>query len=75
MATPAPPHRAPRLVVLDPDPGRRRHLVDALAVTKVKGLPFTSAEIELFDDLELARAWVSVMDLPAPGGDPNAANT
>jgi diguanylate cyclase (GGDEF)-like protein/PAS domain S-box-containing protein len=31
MATPAPPHRAPRLVVLDPDPGRRRHLVDALA--------------------------------------------
>ena len=36
---------------------------------------FTSAEIELFDDLELAQAWVSVMDLPAPDADQNAANT
>lgn len=26
---------------------------------------FSSAEIQLFDDLELAQAWVSVMDLPA----------
>lgn len=27
---------------------------------------FSSAEIQLFDDFELAQAWVSVMDLPAP---------
>ena len=33
---------------------------------------FSSAEIQLFDDLELAQAWVSVMDLPTSAGAKDA---
>lgn len=36
---------------------------------------FTSAEIQLFDDLELAQAWVCVMELPTSDASQNAANT
>ena len=36
---------------------------------------FTSAEIQLFDDLELAQAWVGVMELPTSDASQNAANT
>lgn len=34
---------------------------------------FTSAEIRLFDDLELAQAWISVMDLPASSASPDGS--
>ena len=34
---------------------------------------FSSAEIQLFDDLELAQAWVSVMDLPASSASPDGS--
>ena len=36
---------------------------------------FSSAEIQLFDDLELAQAWVSVMDLPASAGVSDGSRT
>ena len=36
---------------------------------------FSSAEIQLFDDLELAQAWVSVMDLPASAGASDGSRT
>lgn len=34
---------------------------------------FSSAEIQLFDDLELAQAWVSVMDLSASNATPGGS--
>ena len=36
---------------------------------------FSSAEIQLFDDLELAQAWVSVMDLPESAGASDGSRT
>lgn len=36
---------------------------------------FSSAEIQLFDDLELAQAWVSVIDLPESAGASDGSRT
>lgn len=36
---------------------------------------FSSAEIQLFDDLELAQAWVGVMDLPESAGASDGSRT